>query len=176
MSYCRNRLHRTKLEDRLGWIVHPKNEGFLKACPEWDDNMTVDKFGNWSRRVSESWFTALGVSDTCMNPSDATSKTRESLGKYVTGRVHAMQGDPGHLQARKRDVIAVVKNDGCPTDWTTHAYNDTSLPDLHNHRILPYTPDGMINPEHVEVRKRMAWRNPATCALWFMIRRLTPPM
>ena len=87
-----------------------------------------------------------------------------------------MQGDPGHLNAKKRDLITVIKGDGCATDWSTAAYNDTSLPDLHNHRILPYTPDDKVSPENIEVRRRMAWNNPATCALWFMIRRLTPPV
>ena len=103
-------------------------------------------------------------------------KARERLGRYVTGRTHAMQGDPGHLRSKKWALLATVRADGCPTDWSTGAYNDINLPDLHNHRILPYTPDlEKISPENVETRQRMAWNNPATCALWFMIRRLTPP-
>ena len=88
-----------------------------------------------------------------------------------------MQGDPGHLNKMKWNLIDTVHMDGCPTEWKTAAYNDINLPDLHNPRILPYTPDrdkGM-NPESIETRQRMAWNNPATCALWFMIRRLTSP-
>ncbi len=69
-----------------------------------------------------------------------------------------------------------VRNDGCPTDWSTTAYNDPNLPDLHNCRILPYRPDDEDGPADAQERKRMAWNNPATVALWFMIRRLTTRM
>ena len=78
------------------------------------------------------------------------------------------------MKRRKWDLIATVRKDGCPTDWSTAAYNDINLPDLHTRdgRILPYIPNGKVTPESIEVRQRMAWNNPATCALWFMIRRL----
>ena len=94
----------------------------------------------------------------------------------MTGQIYATQGDPGHLKRKKWDLINTVRADGCPTDWTTAAYNDINLPDLHNHRILPYTKDPeKVDPGNIETRQRMAWNNPATCALWFMIRRLTTP-
>ena len=110
--------------------------------------MTADDFLEMSRAD-------LDVSS--LDPRVGKVKARERLGTYVTGRTYAMQGDPYHLKTKKWDLLATVRADGCPTDWSTAAYNDINLPDLHNHRILPYTPDPeKINPENVETRQRLA--------------------
>ena len=93
--------------------------------------------------------------------------------EYVISRVHTIQGDPGHMETEKRKLRHVIRTDGCPTDWSTWAFNDTNLPDLHNYKILPYRPDDKNGPHDAKTRKRMTWNNPASCALWFMIRRLT---
>ena len=151
----------------MGFLINTKTPGFKKACPEWRDDMIVDDFSDMNRADPMRLF---------RDRRGGKAKAREKLGKYVIGRTHAMQGDPGHLKGKKWDLIETVRRDGCPTDWSTGAYNDINLPDLHNHRILPYTSDDNVSAENVEKRQRMAWNNPATCALWFMIRRLTPPL
>ena len=56
-----------------------------------------------------------------MRLGDATSKERQKMAKYITAKTYAMQGDPGHLGNKKRDLLAAVRSDGCPTDWATFA-------------------------------------------------------
>ena len=48
--HCRNRLHRGKLEKDFSWLLDTTREGFKDEFPDWDDDMTVEDFGEWSHR------------------------------------------------------------------------------------------------------------------------------
>jgi len=68
-----------------------------------------------------------------------SSEKIKKLGKFVTSQITSVQGDPGHLNSAKRKVQSTILSDGCPTHWSTYAFNDTNLTDLHNHNVMPYS-------------------------------------
>ena len=89
----------------------------------------------------------------------------DNLAKFVTARIKAVQGDPAHLDQARRKVQSTILSDGCPTDWDTHAFNDTSLTCMHNPNIMPYGVNDAEGPDSVQRRREMAYDNPATCDL-----------
>jgi hypothetical protein len=83
----------------------------------------------------------------------------KKLGKFVTSQITAVQGDPGHLNHAKRKVQSTILSDGCPTHWSTYAFNDTNLTDLHNHNIMPYSIQRARHPNQSCTKKSHTLRH-----------------